>query len=205
MFFRLFQSSFLHNKYEWGDSVQQQMLNKRAVSILIIILLCTFAVCFFTEKSSSYLEPQEAINAVEQDLLLIPAYIKNDDALYFFIKDMNNLGVTYVQRGIVGWKAGILTWSSIDSNRNYDKFTGYKSQGEGLIYGLIKYEEDRIVKMNENEAKYLKLDVMLPQKVVEEYKLEDLCIWYFENATVSEEKTIELISNTGKVIDFINL
>ena len=205
MFFRLFQSSFLHNKYEWGDSVQKQMLNKRAVSILIIILLCTFAVWFFTEKSSSYLEPQEAINAVEQDLLLIPAYIKNDDALYFFIKDMNNLGVTYVQRGIVGWKAGILTWSSIDSNRNYDKFTGYKSQGEGLIYGLIKYEEDRIVKMNENEAKYLKLDVMLPQKVVEEYKLEDLCIWYFENATVSEEVTIELISNTGKVIDFINL
>lgn len=185
--------------------LKQQKLYKNAVSVLIVILISIFAVWFFSEKANSYSEPQEAINAIEKDLLLIPAYKLNDDALFFFIKDKNNLGATYVQEELLGWKAGILTWSAMDNKRNYDKFNGYQSNGESLIFGLIKFEEERIIKMDENNAKFLMLDVMLPSEIVEEYQLEDLCIWYFENDTVPEGKTIELINNSGEVLDTISL
>lgn len=189
------------------DLLKQQKLYKNTVSlsVLIVILISIFAVWFFLEKENSYSEPQEAIIAIEKDLLLIPAYKLNDDALFFFIKDKNNLGTTYVQEGLLGWKAGILTWSSMDNKRNYDEFNGYESHGESLIFGLIKFEEERIVKMDDNNAKFLMLDVMLPSEIVEEYQLEDLCIWYFENDTVPEEKTIQLINNSGEVLDTISL
>ena len=186
--------------------MEQQKIYKNAlsVSVLIVILISLSAVWFFGEKANSYSEPQEAIIAIEKDLLLIPAYKLNDDALFFFIKDKNNLGATYVQKGLLGWKADILTWSAIN-NRNYDEFSGFQSNGESLIFGLIKLEEDRIVKMGDNDAKLLMLDVMLPSEIVEEYQLENLCIWYFDNNTVPEEKTIELINNSGEVLDTISL
>lgn len=93
----------------------------------------------------------------------------------------------------------------MENNRNYDKFNGVQSNGENLTFGLIKYKEELIVKMDENNAQLLMLDVMFSPKVVEEYQLEDLCVWYFENATVPKGKTIELINNSGEVIDAISL
>lgn len=189
-----------------GDFVKKQALHKHAVSVsvLIVILISISSAWFFSEKAYSYSEPQEAIIAIEKDLLLIPSYKLNDDALFFFIKDKNNLGATYVQKGLLGWKAGILTWSAMDNNRNYDKFNGVQSNGENLTFGLIKYKEKLIVKMDENNAQLLMLDVMFSPGVVEEYQLEDLCIWYFENVTVPEGKTIELINNSREVIDIIS-
>lgn len=190
-----------------GAIVKKQSIYKNTVSVLvlIVILISIFSVWFFSEKANSYAVPQEAVIAIENDLLLIPPYKLNDVALFFFIKDKNNLGATYVQKGLLGWKTDILTWSAMDNNRNYDKFNGVQSHGEKLTFGLIKYKEELIVKMDENNAQLLLLDVMFPPKVVEEYQLEDLCIWYFENVTVPKGKTIELINNSGEVIDAISL
>ena len=41
--------------------------------------------------------------------------------------------------------------------------------------------------MDQNFAKFIMLDVKFPLKVVEEYQLEDLCIWYLENDIVPYE------------------
>lgn len=130
------------NDYKTGvDLLKQQKLYKNAVSVsvLIVMLISISAVWFFSEKANSYSEPQEAIIAIEKDLLLIPAYKLNDDAIFFFIKDKNKLGATYVQEGLLGWKAGILTWSAMDNNRNYDEFIVRKMilQGREVILKSI--------------------------------------------------------------------
>lgn len=181
--------------------------NAKIVSVLILIIIISiiFTFWFMSEKSTSYSEPYEALIAIDKDLLLIPSYKINGNALFFFMKDKNNLGATYVHEGVLGWKAGTLTWAAVDNNRSYEKLNGYRTHDDSLIYGMIKYEEEQIVKMDENKATFLMLDVMLSPEIVEQYQLEDLCIWYFETDNVAEGKTIELINPSGEVIDLIRL
>ena len=93
------------------------MKNKTRASISITIILMVFISFFIwimSEKSSSYSEPSEALFAIDQEMVLIPGYKKDDEALYFFIKDKNYFGATHVKRGIFGWKTGVLTWGSSD-------------------------------------------------------------------------------------------
>lgn len=180
-------------------------LYKNAVIAFAVIVIFITVIWLFSEKSSSYSDPQEAIFAVEKDLVLIPAYKINSDALFFFIKDKNNLGATYVREGLLGWKAGFLTWSSMDNKRNYENLNGYQGQGGNLIFGLIKDGDDRLIQFDDKNATILNLE-MLPTEVVEEYHLKGLYIWYFESDTALEEGKIKLINKTTEeVIDEINL
>lgn len=169
------------------------------VILVAIILAFTWVI---TEKSDSYSEPQEALFAVDHDLTLIPSYKINDKALFFFIKDTNNLGAAYVQEGLFGWKADILTWSPMGSNRDYnDNLNWIQGQGENLLYGLIRNGDDRIVKVGEEQATILNL-AMLPIKEIEEHQLDGLYIWYLESSQPLTSGEIRLMDReTGKELD----
>lgn len=86
-----------------------------------------------SEKSSSYSEPQEAL-LDDKDMLLVPAYKMNGEALFFFIKDKNYLGATYVKEGLFGWKTGVLTWGSMGI-KGYEKLSGSSGHGDNLSMG----------------------------------------------------------------------
>jgi hypothetical protein len=166
-----------------------------------VLLIIVSVIWYLTEKSISYAEPHEALFAIERDLLLIPAYKINNEALFFFIKDQDQLGASFVKEGPLGWKADMLTWSPMARNINGQKLDGYQAHGEKLIYGLIKDVDDRIIKIGENQAKILNLEI-LPPNTVEEYQVEDLYIWYFQTENALADGEIKLINKSnGEVID----
>lgn len=144
--------------------------------IWTLIVVFTVVLWIGIEKSDSYSEPTEAILVEESDLTLIPCYKINHDALYFFIKDINNLGAVYLKKGLFRWKAGMLTWGPIDSKRNYETLNGYKKHGDKLIYGLIKHGENKSVEVNGNPATMLDLAI-LPQDEIKKLKLEDIFVF----------------------------
>lgn len=170
--------------------------------VLILILISVFWI--MSEKSDSYSEPQEAVLAADNDLSLILGYKLNNKALFFFIKNGSNLGATYVQEGLFGWVAKMRTWSPMDNDRSYENLSGYQVHGENLIYGLIRYGDERIIQIGENQAKILNL-AMLPPIEVEKFRLEGLYIWYFESETPLNGEEIKLLNkNTGEEIDSID-
>ena len=178
---------------------------KKAVIAFTVIAFFITVIWVISEKSISYSEPQEAILAVEKDLVLIPAYKLNRNALFFFIKDKNNLGATYVREGLFGWKAEFLSWSPMNLERNYEDLNGQQGHGEHLIFGLIKDGDDRLIQLGDQSAKILNLEV-LPTEIVAEYELTGLSIWYFEIDTALEEDKIKLINKTTEeVIEEIDL
>ncbi|WP_285395451.1 aspartyl-tRNA synthetase [Lysinibacillus sp. fls2-241-R2A-57] len=185
--------------------MKQGSFKKNTGIAFAVIAIFIIVIWLISEKSISYSEPQEAILAVEKDLVLIPAYKINSNSLFFFIKDQNNLGVTYVREGLWGWKVEFLTWISMDKNRNYENLNGYQRYDENLIFGLIKDGDDRLLQLDDKKATILNLE-MLPTEVVEKHQLKGLYIWYFESDTALEEGTIKLINKaTKEVIDEINL
>jgi hypothetical protein len=156
-----------------------------------------------SDKSSSYSEPSEALFAADQDMVLIPGYKKDDEALYYFIKDKNYLGATYVKKGLFGWKTDVLTWGALDLKVSSDNLIGHSGHGENLIYGLIKNGDERIIKMGDHEAKLLNLE-MLPNSTVQEYQLQDMYIWYFESETALDRGEIKLLNkSTGEQLDSV--
>jgi len=188
-----------------GVQVKKGSLNKNTSITFAVIVIFITVIWLFSDKSISYPEPQEAIFGVEKDLALIPAYKINSNALFFFIKDKNNLGATYARKGLWGWKADFLTWDPMDNKRNYEKLNGYQGYGENLLFGLIKDGDDRLLQLDDKNATILNLE-MLPAEVVEEYQLKGLYIWYFESDTALEEGTIKLINkSTEEVLDEIDL
>ncbi|WML44133.1 hypothetical protein [Neobacillus sp. PS3-40] len=92
--------------------------SKSFISIItfIVILFSAVLIWFMNEKSHSYQEPQEALLAIDKNLLLIPAYKVNGESLYFFIKDKDSLGASFVRKGILGWRAGMLSWGLLGKN-----------------------------------------------------------------------------------------
>ena len=171
----------------------------KSLTVFAVIAIFITVIWGISEKSISYPEPQEAIFAVENDLVLIPAYKINGNALFFFIKDKNNLGATYVRKGLFGWKAEFLSWSPMDYERNYHNLNGIQGHGENLIFGLIKDGDDRLIQLEGKNAKILDLE-MLPSKVVEENQLKGLHIWYFESETALGEGKIKLINKTTEEV-----
>ena len=176
---------------------------KKWLSVILVLVIIT-VIWIISAKSDSYSEPQEALFASNNDLLLIPAYKVNDEALFFFIKNTNNFGAAYVRNGLFGWKADMLTWSQMDKNRNYENLNGYQGYGDNLIYGLIRYGDNRLVQLGETDATILNLEEMLPPIQVERFRLAGLYIWYFENDTLSNKEEIKLLSkNTGENLETI--
>lgn len=182
------------------------MKKTKSITILIVLFISISAIWLMSEKSTSYTEPQEAITAIEKELLLIPSYNVNGKALFFFIKDNSNLGATFVREGLFGWKSEMLTWSPINFENSFENFNGYKGHGENLIYGLIRNGNDRLIKIGENNAITLDLETILGSSVVEKYQLEGLYIWYFESEIPLDGGVINLINKTtGKEIDSMDL
>ena len=177
-------------------------MSKR-ITVIILILVFVF-IWGMAERASSYSEPQESLLAADIDMVLIPTYKMNDKALYFFIKDKNYLGATYVKNGLFGWKTGMLTWGPLDLKVSSDNLNGHSGHGENLIYGLIKNGDERIIKMGEHEAKLLNLE-MLPNSTVQEYQLQDMYIWYFESETVLDRGEIKLLNkSSGEQLDSVD-
>ncbi len=185
------------------------MAINRKTYLSAFILGCVLFFIFFTwymgEKQDSYPNPHEALLATEHQLLLIPAYKINETALFFFIKDKNNLGAAYVKEGLLGWKTGVLTWSPFSTLKGYEKLDGYQGQGEHLVYGFIRNGNERSIKVNGEEARILDVE-MLPEKDIQEYGLEGLFIWYYESESPLSEKNIELYDrSTGEMITAIDV
>ncbi|KXH81938.1 hypothetical protein [Sporosarcina sp. HYO08] len=176
-------------------------MNKKLLGILplILIFIIGFFIWALAERSESFQEPNEALLANDQDLVLIPGYKHDDRALFFFIKNETYLGAAYVHKRIFGWKAGMLTWSSLD--RNNEGLDSYSGHGDHLIYGLIRHGDERLIQVGEHDAKMLNLE-MLPQNKVEQLRLKGLYLWYFEGGSFSDRKGVKLIDkNNGEEID----
>lgn len=149
--------------------------------LFIVCLLSMFAVIWaMSEISSSYAEPEEALLARDKDLFLIPAYKQNDRALYFFIKNENHLGAAYVYKGFFGWKAGMLTWSSMETERNLENLGGYQKHESNLIFGLIRHGNERMIQVGKHTANILDLATLAPEEV-EKFRLEGVYLWYLES------------------------
>ena len=59
-------------------------------SLMLVFLILIAVIWVTSAKSDSYSEPQEALFAIDNGLLLIPSYKINDKALFFFIKALLN-------------------------------------------------------------------------------------------------------------------
>lgn len=178
-------------------------MNKKLLGIvpLILIFIIGFIIWAMAERSESFQQPNEALLAYDKDLVLIPGYKHDDQALFFFIKNETYLGAAYVHKGFFGWKAGMLTWSSMDRQENNAGLDSYSGHGDHLIYGLIRHGDERIIQIGEHEAKMLNLE-MLPQNEVEQFRLKELYLWYFESDSSSSREEVKLIDkNTGVEID----
>lgn len=160
-------------------------------------------VWLFFENSNSYIKPEEALLAIEEDLILIPAYKIDDESLLFFIKDHEHLGASYIHKGLLGWKAGHLAWSPLDRNVGDNQLNGYQGYGDNLIYGLMTNGDEQIVTMNNDVAYMLNLE-MLPAQIVDEYQLNGLYLWYIKSDRGMDEGEIKLVNKySNEVIDLI--
>jgi len=189
---------------ERGIEVNKNMLSKGALIVFTLFLIAALLfLLYLSENSNSYSEPSEALLAVEDDLVLIQAYKLDDDSLYFFINDQENLGASFIHKGLFGWKAEHLDWSPFDTNVKHNQLSGYHGYGDNLIYGLIKNGDELIVKKNEDVARIINLE-MLPRNIVEDYHLQDMYLWYIKSERVFEEGEIELINKySEEVIDVV--
>lgn len=169
---------------------------------LFIVVIALTASWAYAESQDSYSEPHKAIQAVDKDLKLIPAYKLGDESLYFFIKDKTNLGATKVRKGIFGWKSGEFTWGPLDPGRDYEKLQGIQGHGEGLVYGLIRNGDEKVVTVDGHEASIVNLSLLSPS-VVKEYQLEGLYLWYFESDTHEQVKLLR--KDTQEIIDSVDL
>ncbi|HHW36265.1 MAG TPA: aspartyl-tRNA synthetase [Bacillales bacterium] len=179
--------------------MKKKSYSKTIISLVIFIFTFYCIVLLLPEKSNSYKEPHEAIfaddTASNKDFLLIPANKLNGKALFFFIKDKNNLGAVYADKGIFGWKAGMLTWSVYDKEMGSDKLEDIHGHGGNLVFGLIRDGDEHLVKINGNNAKILNLAMLSPD-VVKEFQLEGLYIWYFESDKPLSDTEIKLVNKT---------
>ncbi|AGK52362.1 aspartyl-tRNA synthetase [Bacillus sp. 1NLA3E] len=178
-------------------------LSKAKYSIIFfgIILLIWGVFTFFSEKSASFSKPSEALYSIDENLLLIPAYKVKSESLYFFIKDKNKLGATFVNEGFFGWKAGDLLYSNIGKMKDYEKLNKYQVHDDYLIYGLIRNANHYQIKVNGHEAKIINL-AMVDASKVKEYGLEGMSLWYYKSKIPLADGEIQLFSqDTKKLID----
>lgn len=180
---------------------KEGILNKKSVTIVGIIVLVLAVIWLFYLKNTSYEKPEQAIRATEKNLTLIPAHQTDNQALYFFVKDDRNYGVTYAQRGMWGWKTRGIIWTKIHDDRNTsEKLTGYQEYEGQLMYGLLKNTKNRAIYFNKQQATFLNLDE-LPKEVVKKYRLQGMAIWYLEHDAVIEKGVLRLVdTKTNKTI-----
>ncbi|UTR12652.1 aspartyl-tRNA synthetase [Evansella sp. LMS18] len=177
---------------------------KRTVASITAFIILIGGVWLFGEKSSSYPEPNEAVFAAEEELVLIPAYKLNKEALFFFINSENRFGAVSAHEGLFGWQAGPLTWGSLYTGDSFADLNGYQIHEGELVYGLIENGLDRQVMIGDRNAVLLNLASLSPE-TVEEYELEGLYLWYLEGGNFDGEEIRLIDSGTGEVIDTMTL
>lgn len=181
---------------------------KFSLTIIAIIILYSLGNWFYTEKTESFSEPQEALLNVEKDVSLIPAYKVEGESLFFLIKD-NQLGAVYVQEAIFGWKLGEgdIPFTKIEDRKDYEKLSHYKVHDDFLVYGLIKNAENSIIKVNGEEAELISLESILAPSEIKENNLEDMYLWYFEkfNEVLNEGKIEVFNKDNQKLTDSTDL
>jgi hypothetical protein len=189
--------------YRRGENVKNATILKYVFLFIVVIALT--ASWAYAEDQDSYSEPHKAIQAVDKDLQLILAYKIGDESLYFFIKDKTNLGATKVRKGIFGWKSGMFTWGPFYPDRDYEKLQGIQGHGQGLVYGLIRNGNERVVTVDDQEASILNLSLLSPS-VVKEYQLEGLYLWYVESEKNLNDQQVKLLhKDTREIIDSVEL
>lgn len=165
-----------------------------SISIFVILILFVGFNWYTNEKARSFEEPHEALLDLESDLLMIPGYKKNNVSLYFFMKDNNKLGATFLEHGIFGWKTeGDLLYTTMGEREDYVTLDKYVVHDDYFVYGLVRSEVQPIIKVNGKEATLLNLN-MLESSKVKEYKLENMYIWYVEDGFPITDGKIEMIN-----------
>lgn len=176
------------------------MVRKKNYKITSILLLFTFFILWLVaEKSMSYSEPYEALMNAEEDLVVIPVYKLNDESLFFFFKN-SNLGASFIQKGLFGWKSGALSYIQIEEVM-HDQINVVRGYGDHLIYGLVAKEN--YIKVNGKRAEHVYLDIKLDTEVLEQNRLENTTIWYFIKDSSLGQNKIELFhADTDERLDY---
>lgn len=169
--------------------------------MLGILLITVFIVWSVSENKVSYEEPQEALLAENEDLVLIPAYVTPDKALYFFIKSSNSIGAAMVNKGLFGWKSDSLVWSTASGMITDEKFNGYQTYGDEIIFGLMENGQEHTVMADDIPANKINLEGSLYDESVE-MDLENVYLWYIESDKLSNIKQLLLVNqNTNEKLD----
>ncbi|MFD1032883.1 aspartyl-tRNA synthetase [Metaplanococcus flavidus] len=171
--------------------------------VLGIVLVSIFTIWSISQNKISYEEPQEALLAENKNLILIPAYKKQGEALYFFIKDSNNIGAAMVKKGLFGWKSDYLVWSTTVDTITDEQIRDYQTYGEEIIFGLMKNGQDLTVMIDDMPSGKINLEVSLYKESVE-MDLKNVYLWYFETDNLSNinELQLHLVNqNTNEKLD----
>lgn len=180
---------------------------KRLISLiaLSLIVLSAIVIWSISESEASYEEPQEALLAENEDLVLIPAYVTQDEALFFFIRNETSLGAAKVYKNLWGWKSDFLTWGPFNSITTGEKIGGYQIHGDEVIFGLMEKGDKRVVMLNNTPAPAIPLELSLPDEIENDH-LSDLSLWYFETDELANESSLTLVErNTNEEIDTLHI
>ncbi|KEZ50870.1 hypothetical protein [Metabacillus indicus] len=165
-------------------------MNKYRIYLgLFICFGLAFVIWSMTEISHSYDEPLEALKQTKQDMeVIIPAYNINDEALYFFIDENDQLGTAFMKQGIYGWKTGAISASPQQEIKADQKLIDYHVYDNSMIYGLISDAEGSLeVNINGAPARTLEIGVMLEQEVAQKHNLQDKILWYYQQKDLMPE------------------
>ncbi|WP_146813411.1 hypothetical protein [Halobacillus faecis] len=177
-------------------------MKKRGVLSFAGTILLLLAVWMMVGKAGAYDEPGEALHATEEGLTLIPVQQVDGEALFFFIKDDRHFGAAKVQKGIFGWKAGMMSMNPLDRERIGEELNRLFVHGYDLVYSLVRKGDERSVKVGDEKATMLNVKSLLPEES-EWIKLrwKDLYVWYIEKPFHSDNEIKLLHKPDGEVID----
>lgn len=169
--------------------------------VLSIVLISLFSIWSISESKISYEEPQEALLAENDELVLIPTYKTPDEALFFFIENKNDFGAVMVYKHIFGWKTDFRTGSSMNSLLTEKKIGGYQTHGDEIIYGLMKGGDNRVIMVDNDPAITINLEIMLPDESGNG-DLDGLYLWYYETDDLEKLTSLSLVDqSTNEEID----
>ncbi|MBX0356725.1 hypothetical protein [Halobacillus sp. Nhm2S1] len=190
----------MHHQYYLYKQVMH--LKKRGILSFAITILLLLAVWMMVGKAGAYDEPEEALHATEEGLTLIPVQQVDKEALFFFIKDDRHIGAAKVQKGIFGWKAGMMSMNLLDTERIGGELNRLFVHGDDLVYSLVRKGDERSVKVGDEKATMLNVKSLLPEES-EFIKLRwnDLYVWYIEKSFHSHKEIKLLHKPDGEVID----
>lgn len=181
-------------------------MNKYKVFLSLFICLgLVFVIWSMTEIAQSFDEPLEALQNTKQDMeVVIPAYKINDEALFFFIDQKNQLGTALLKEGIYGWKAGPVSTNPLGDERLLvNELGNYHVYENSMIYGLLSDENGSLeVKINGGQARTLQVGGMLEKEIAQKYNLQNTILWYYQqDELIPEGGYVELLKDKVELVD----